>query len=250
MMIGGFPEVVKYYIKKRDLSGCMARLDDLITTLRSDFAKYRKRIPTARLNLVFKSIMEQAGGKFMYSRVADDLRAEQIRKAVELLILAGLVYRIPHSSAQGTPLGANVNQSRFKVIPCDIGIYQRLSGLRLSDEITKDNRTFLNSGAAAELVAGTELLASLSSRTCPELFYWHRESRNSNAEVDYVFQVGRDIVPIEVKAGTRGSMRSLRMFLESHKKSSYGIRTSLEPFSGYENIQVVPLYALGSYFNR
>lgn len=96
------------------------------------------------------------------------------------------------------------------------------------------------------MVAGTELLASLSSRTCPEIFYWHQESRNSNAEVDYVFQVDGDIVPIEVKAGTRGSMRSLRMFLESHNKSLYGIRTSLEPFFEYMNIQVVPLYALGT----
>ena len=246
MMIGGFPEIVKYYIKRHDLPGCMSRLDDLITTLRSDFAKYRKRIPSSRLNSVYKSIMEQAGGKFVYSHVAADLRTEQIRKAVDLLVLAGLVYKIPHSSAQGIPLGANVKHTRFKMIPCDIGIYQRLSGLRLSDEITKDNRTLLNSGAAAELVAGTELLASSSSRTSPELFYWHRESRNSNAEVDYVFQVGSNIVPIEVKAGTRGSMRSLRMFLKSHKKSPYGIRTSLEPFSEYGNVQVVPLYALGS----
>ena len=132
------------------------------------------------------------------------------------------------------------------MIPCDVGLYQRLSGLRLSDEVGKDNKTVINSGPAAEVVAGTELLASSPSRTRPELFYWHREQRSSNAEVDYVFQRGRDIVPLEVKASTRGSMRSLRMFLESHQLSSYGIRTSLEPFSEYDNIRVVPLYAIAA----
>ena len=132
------------------------------------------------------------------------------------------------------------------MLPCDVGLYQRLCGLRLPDEISKDDRAVINTGAIAEIVAGTELLVSSDPRTRPELFYWHREKRNSNAEVDYVIQVGRDVVPVEVKAGTRGAMRSLHMFLESHRSSPYGIRTSLEPFSEYGNVRVVPLYALGT----
>ncbi|MBN1672208.1 MAG: ATP-binding protein [Kiritimatiellae bacterium] len=245
MLIGGFPEVVRHYVDKRDLPGCTLLLDDLLVTLRSDFAKYRKRVPAGRLTLVLESIAAQAGGKFMYSRVADDLRSEQIRKAAELLLLAGLVCRVPHSSAQGIPLGAQANHQRFKMIPCDVGLYQRLVGMRLSHEITRDDAAVINTGPAAELTAGTELLASAPSRTRAELFYWHRESRSSNAEVDYVIQCGRDIVPVETKAGMRGTMRSLRMFLESHPSSSYGIRTSLEPFGEYGDIRVVPLYALG-----
>ena len=246
MMVGGFPEVVQHYVSNRDLVGCMSLLDDLLTTLRSDFAKYRKRVPANRLNSMFDSLAAQAGGKFMYSRVEENLRAEQVHRAAELLKLAGLAYRIPHSSAQGIPLGAQVNPRRFKMLPCDVGLYQRLCGLRLPDEISKDDRAVINTGAIAEIVAGTELLVSSDPRTRPELFYWHREKRNSNAEVDYVIQVGRDVVPVEVKAGTRGAMRSLHMFLESHRSSPYGIRTSLEPFSEYGNVRVVPLYALGT----
>jgi len=244
MLIGGFPEIVQHYVNTRDLPGCMALLDDLITTLRSDFAKYRKRVPTSRLNTVFESVAAQAGSKFMYSHVPGGLRSEQIRNAVELLVLAGLVYRIPHSSAQGIPLGAQANHRRFKMMPCDVGLYQRLCGMELSDEITRDNEAVVNSGPAAELLVGTELIASRSPRMKPELFYWHRESRNSNAEVDYVVQAGRDIVPVEVKAGKRGTMRSLRIFLDSHA-AAYGIRTSLEPFGKYDDIRVIPLYAAG-----
>ena len=245
-MIGGFPAVVSHYVHSRDLPGCMLLLDDLLTTLRSDFAKYRKRVPTNRLNAVLASIAAQAGGKFIHSRVADGLRSEQVRNAAELLILAGLVHRIPHTSAQGVPLGSQAHSRRFKMIPCDVGLYQRISGLTLSDELVKDDSTVVNSGPAAEVLVGTELIACSRPRTRPELFYWHRESRNSNAEVDYVIQQGRDIVPVEVKAGRRGGMRSLHMFLDSHDSSSHGIRTSLEPFSEYGDIRVVPLYALGN----
>ena len=70
------------------------------------------------------------------------------------------------------------------------------------------------------------------------------ESRNSNAEVDYVIQVGPHVVPVEVKAGTRGAMRSMRMFLASHDASPYGLRTSFEPFAEYADTKVIPLYAL------
>jgi predicted AAA+ superfamily ATPase len=76
------------------------------------------------------------------------------------------------------------------------------------------------------------------------LFYWQRESKNSQAEVDYVIQNGTQIIPIEVKAGTKGAMQSMHLFLDE-KKRDYGIRTSLENFGKFENIKIVPIYAMG-----
>jgi len=64
--------------------------------------------------------------------------------------------------------------------------------------------------------------------------------------VDYVVRIGKEIVPIEIKAGTRGSMQSMRVFLDSHPAVGYGIRGSLEGASTYGDIKVVPLYALGA----
>lgn len=68
--------------------------------------------------------------------------------------------------------------------------------------------------------------------------------QNSQAEIDYVIQNQTAIIPIEVKAGQRGSMQSLHLFLEE-KKSPYGIRTSLENRAKMEKIKVVPLYEIG-----
>ena len=79
------------------------------------------------------------------------------------------------------------------------------------------------------------------------LYYWQREKRGSQAEVDYVIELGDYIVPIEVKSGIKGKMQSLRIFMEE-KKSKFGVRTSLENFARMENINIIPLYAIGAIY--
>ena len=80
------------------------------------------------------------------------------------------------------------------------------------------------------------------------LYYWHRESRSSNAEVDYVIQIADEIRAIEVKSGTKGKMHSLRSFLKE-KSSDFGYRISMENYASYNDIKVVPLYAISSFDN-
>jgi len=93
------------------------------------------------------------------------------------------------------------------------------------------------------LFVGLELIKASSCFQNPSLYYWHREARNSNAEVDYILPISNKIVPVEVKSGTKGSMQSLYLFLEE-KKLSKGIRISNENFSVYDSIEVYPLYAV------
>ncbi|MDE7377475.1 MAG: DUF4143 domain-containing protein [Paraprevotella sp.] len=104
----------------------------------------------------------------------------------------------------------------------------------------------MNRGAIAETFVGTEIIKSSSCYNPRPLYCWHREKSGSNAEVDFVVQKGEKIYPIEVKSGIKGSMQSMRIFLKQ-KNLSFGIRTSLENFSAYENIQVYPLYAIKNF---
>ena len=99
----------------------------------------------------------------------------------------------------------------------------------------------------AELFVGLELVKSASCFQQQQLYYWHREALNSNAEIDYLVQLNQEIVPVEVKAGTKGSMQSLFLFL-SEKNRPFGIRFSLENYSSYDNILVYPLYAVQEIF--
>jgi hypothetical protein len=241
-LVGGMPAVVRHYIQNKDLQRCQIFLNDLIITLQDDFAKYKKRVPVIRLKEVFESVVHQSGGKFKYSNIQSTANHASLKEALELLVTAGLVYKVYHSSCRGLPLGAQVDPGKFKVIPFDLGIYQRLLGLDISQHILAKNFDSINKGHIAEIFVGLELIGNDEPQGAPQLYYWHRESRGSNAEVDYVLGKHRTILPIEVKSGSKGQMQSLLLFLKE-RQLSQGIRISLENFSHYEPIQVMPLYA-------
>jgi predicted AAA+ superfamily ATPase len=241
-IIGGMPEVVKDYLETKDFNRCQKKLDNLVTSWVDDFAKYKKRSPVLRLQEVFKAIVFQTGSKFKYASIADG-RTEAYKDALELLIKAGLAYKVCHTSARGLPLGAQINEKKFKVLIFDSGIYQRILGLNLSEYITSDLQQLINKGYLAELFTGLELIKSASPYSYPELYYWHREERSSNAEVDFVVQGKSGVVPLEVKSGTKGQMQSLHIFLNERTLAN-GVRISAENFSRYNKILTIPLYAV------
>jgi predicted AAA+ superfamily ATPase len=245
MLTGGMPAVVAKYVTEKDLRQCQQALDDLIVSLRDDFAKYKKRISTVQISAAFDSVIRQMGGKFVYVDKEQIYSAFQIKNAVELLIMAGLVIPVTHTSANGLPLGAEINPKFRKLILLDTGIFQRLLGLQLSDILLNDDFDAINKGGIAEMFAGLELLKSSSFYRQTQLFYWQREVKNARAEVDFVVQQDMDIVPIEVKSGKQGKMQSMHFFM-NEKKSKMGIRSSLENFSTYDKINVIPLYAIGT----
>jgi len=249
LIIGGMPEVVAEFVETHDFLRCQKILNSLLVSFRTDFAKYKKRIPAARINEVFSSVSQQAEGKFVYEHVSQNLNNEQVKKSLELLLMAGLCYQITHSSANGVPLGAQINPKYRRIIPFDTGIYQRILQLDISGILLSNDFDTINKGAIAEIFVGCELKKNASCYSDDELYYWVREKRNANAEIDFVIQRGETIVPIEVKSGKQGKMQSMWEFLKE-KNSNYGIRTSLENFGEYNNIKVYPLYAIGNIFNE
>ncbi|MFT3701707.1 MAG: AAA family ATPase [Agriterribacter sp.] len=246
MVLGGMPEVLATYINTNDLSASRQVLDDLVTALRADFAKYKTKVPALRIAEVFDSVVQQSGGKFIFAKAASEANHKQIKEALDLLIMAGLVIPVTHTAANGLPLGAESNSKNRKIILLDTGIFQRVLGLNISDIILENDFEAVNKGSIAEQYAGLELLKAGSPYRQEVLYFWHREAKSSNAEVDYVTQKGQQIVPIEVKSGKRGTMRSMHLFIQD-KQSPYGVRFSLENYSEYEKIKVYPLYAVGDF---
>ena len=247
--LGGMPEVIAAYIETGNLHQCQQLLDDLIISVQTDFTKYKKKTSVTLLNEVFRSVVSQSGQKFKFSKTGSQSNHKQIKEALHLLITAGLVIPVTHTSANGIPLGAGANFQRQKMIVYDPGIFQRLMGLDLEDYLLSDKFEAVNKGNLAEQFAGLELIKSESCYHNPSLYYWHREAKSSNAEVDYVLQISQNIIPIEVKAGTKGSMQSMFLFLRE-KNLKKGIRVSNENFSVYDNIEVYPLYAIENIFQK
>ena len=236
--------MVSNFLKNNDILQVQKVLDRLILSFQNDFAKYKKKLPALLLREVFEAIVKQAGGKFIYSKAAETSQYN-IKQAVNLLIMAGLLIPVVSSSANGIPLGAEANHKKTKLLMLDTGIFQRLLNLELSDFLFSDDFEVINKGSIAEQFAGLELIKNSSPYTSENLYFWTREKEKSQAEVDYLIQSNGKIIPVEVKSGKSGKMQSMYLFL-AEKQSEYGIRTSLENFTKYDNIRVYPLYAIGN----
>ena len=243
MLIGGMPEVVASYVKNGSLFDCQEILEDITQTFYNDFAKYKQRANVSLLQEVFGAVIEQTGGKFTYSRASQTAHHLQIKSSVELLEMAGLVYPVTHTSANGLPLAAQQNTKIRKYLIFDTGIYQRFLKLNLGGSFSAERIEQINKGAFAELLAGLEIIKASPANFPLSLHYWQREKAGSNAEVDYVVQQNENIAPVEIKANTKGSMQSMYQFL-AEKGYPFGIRSSMENFGTYGNIRVYPLYAI------
>ena len=247
LLIGGMPEAVAGYVQTRELLESQQILEDIISTFRDDFSKYKKTMPALVINEVFESVMNQAQGKFIYEHAAIETGNARIKQALDLLIMAGLAIPVTHTAANGIPLGAEINPKHRRIIPCDTGIFLHILGIDKSQILLTDDFKTINQGALAEIFAGLELLKNASNHAQRQLYCWIREKAQSSAQIDYLIQRGSSIIPVEVKSGTQGGMKSLNIFMKE-KNISRGIRTSLENFGLKDNFDVYPLYAVGNLY--
>lgn len=246
LVTGGMPAAVARYVRTRSLLAAQREQDDILTALKADFGKYKKRVPPERIRAAFASVVRQAGSKFVYTDASAGLDYRKSKEATDLLELARLVIRVDASRANGVPLGGDIDPKRNKFLLLDTGLYLRESGLDVGAWIADAPGDFVNRGRLAELFAGLELVKAGDPFAETRLHYWQREVRGSNAKVDYLLQNGSSILPVEVKSGTRGAMQSLHLFL-AEKKAPLGLRVSQENFAAYGPVRVLPLYLAGEW---
>ncbi len=177
----------------------------------------------------------------MYSKVDPDTRSRELRAAVELLERAGVVHRVCSTSGAGLPLGAEADDRHYKLVMLDVGLMQNLSGV--TDQLLDGDPMRIDDGAVAEQFVGQELLAHRSPYERPELFYWHRREKNSSAEVDYLVAAGGRVLPVEVKAGKAGRLRSLGVFADRYRPPAM-VRVYGDRFRRDGDLISVPLYAM------
>lgn len=261
-LVGGMPEVVGKWVETHDYLQCQEVQDDIISGYEDDFPKYRKKVDPVLLRLTLRSAALQVAKKFSYSEVGGGYRTEEVKKALEMLLLAGICTQVVRTDANGLPLGSESDMGYRKILMLDSGLMLRLLNMssvdisKITSEILTDNPADLvNKGPLAEMVAGLEMLRYKSSNLRHELYYWVRLAKNSQAEVDYIEAKG-GVLPIEVKAGMKGGMKSLWIFMREKNLTS-AIRCSLENFSRFDyvdtdasnairKVEICPLYALSN----
>lgn len=243
LSVGGMPEAVARWVQTKDPALSLKILQEIAATYRQDFEKYAKKTQVKYLEQLFQQIPHLVGKEFSYREIHGEYRKRELAPALELLERANIIHTIRHSSGQGIPIGAEVDFNTFKVIYLDIALCQAILGSDISVWFLRPLEGFENRGEIAEGFVGQELFCYANPESKAELYFWKRKEKNSMAEVDYLLQRGEQILPIEVKSGHGKTLRSLRMFLDTHQKSSFGIRFSALDYSINESVDSRPLYA-------
>ena len=241
-ILGGMPAVVNEYVMSGDIKKCQRIQRSIIDTYMDDFGKYSTNSKIKYLKKVFYAASSMIGQKFVYSKVDNSIRSREFKEAVEMLETAGVLIRVRRTNGEGLPLEANVKDNFFKILFLDVGLLHNIAGI-YGETIREENLASVFKGAVAEQFVGMELLTLQDPVKRPSLFYWAREAKNSNAEIDYLITAGGNIMPVEVKSGSSMKLRSMKLFMEKYNSKS-GIKISQDRFSADGNITSVPFYGI------
>lgn len=225
LFVGGLPEAVVRYARTGSF-GEVARVHRSVAgTYVDDFAKYARSADLERLRRLFAAIANSVGEKVRYSRLDPDARAEQTSRAIGQLVRARICHRVTHSHCSGIPLAASAIERTYKLVFLDVGLMNHLSGVTPPMITKPEGVTLANKGRIAEQFVGQHLVASDAGEP-PSAHYWLRGGQSGNAEVDYVVSEGEWIVPVEVKSGAAGAIKSLRVFAAA-KRPPLAVRFAL-----------------------
>ncbi len=238
--VGGMPEAVLAYAGKRSIRDSREVHRELCDSYRQDFAKYAPRTDPYCLDAVFAGTARNVGRQVKYTNLAEGYTGPKIKRAFELLEKARVVNRVPAANPSGLPLGASSSPRRFKALMVDIGLMQHLRGIPLDLEYSRANLLNIHEGDMAEQFVGQEMLSAQGSG----LFYWARQAKSSAAEVDYLAVIDGAIIPVEVKSGPSGRLRSMHRLLNSDSNCEKGYVFSTAHFAELpdERLTFIPLY--------
>ncbi len=242
--VGGMPESIRVYHDTASLVEAFRVQTEIIDSYREDFAKYTPRVDRACLDRVLLNVAREVGEQIKYTRLDAGHTGPTNRRAFDLLCKARVIHKIASCNPSGLPLGASANEKRFKAAMLDIGLLQNLCHVPVDLELREEDLLAMHRGKLAEQFVAQELIAHHTS----ELFYWAREARGSSAEVDYLAVQNGRIVPIEVKSGKGGSLRSLHRMLDAYPNCPEGVVLYSGTYAHRPEQRLIflPLYYAGS----
>lgn len=242
LIIGGMPDCINAYLSTNSYLSAQERQLVLLNTFKNDFGKYAKFTEHKYLQTVFKKAPELAGRQFKFVDIDPEARSRNLKAAIFKLADAGLIKPIFSTNAAGIPLTAKSPDQDFKLCLLDVGLMIRASNLS-AELLLQEDFFALTRGKIMEQFVAQELSALQNPLSESELFYWYRDKKSATAEIDFVRQIERDIIPIEVKSGRTGRLKSLRIFMDE-KKSKLGAHISLRPLSFEKNLLSLPAYMI------
>ena len=247
-ILGGMPAVINEYLNSHSFAAAQDVQSHLLVTYQNDFGKYTQGSLTNYCRLLFTKAPELVTKQFKFVHVSEEVQSRELKPALMKLVQAGVLHLVYGTSAGGLPLNALLNEKKMKLLFLDVGLMKRAGHLETETVLRKD-LLLVNQGQLVEQFVGQELLAYQDLYLPPEIYFWARDSKGSTAEVDFVVNLGSQIIPIEVKSGGSHKIKSLKILLEEQRLTR-AVKISAEVFSRFssgENQEIFcfPLYLIG-----
>jgi len=235
-LIGGMPEIIKVYTQTNDIVSLSKIYESLIIAYKEDIEKYASR---EKLVPVLRHIIETS-----FSEIASRIKfggfgnsnytAKDVKEAFAILQKAFLFQLVYPTTTTHLPISPNIKRSpRLHIL--DTGLINFFTKMQ-KYLLQSNDISAVYSGKIVEHIVGQELYSTTNS-ALDSLNFWVREQSQSNAEVDYLITYNGKLIPIEVKAGASGRLRSLHSFIDAAPHDT-AIRLYSGMFSKEENTTI------------
>lgn len=244
-LVGGMPEAVQKFMETKDANAVREVQHEILKAYEKDISKHAPTEQVIRINQVWQSIPSQLAKenkKFIYGVIKQGARAKDYELAIQWLIDAGLVYKVNRIKTLGVPLKVHEDISAFKLFLLDCGLLGAMSK-------TPAATLLLPSKEDTGKGDFTENFVCSQLQTLRDISTYYYSKENSQLELDFVIQLGSDIIPIEVKAEENLQSKSLKTTLADNPGMK-GLRFSMSDYREQERITNVPLYGARAYLEK
>lgn len=239
LYVGGMPEIVKSFVESNDLNEVRRLQSAIMEAYRKDISKHASKTESIRIGQVLSSLPSQLAKenkRFIYGVAKPGGRAADFELAIQWLIDAGLIYKVPRVRKVGAPLNFYEDISAFKLFFLDVGLLGCMSGINaLSIIVNPDSLSEFKGMLTEEYVC--QQLVSIGFKP----FYWSNDT--TPAELDFIIDIDGEPIPIEVKAAVNVRSRSLSQFLKDNPGIN-GIRFSLAGYVKQDRLTNYLLYTI------
>ncbi|MDR1747548.1 MAG: ATP-binding protein [Spirochaetaceae bacterium] len=237
---GGMPEAVLAFSENRDFNEVREIQRRILESYEQDFSKHAPHELVPRIRMLWNSIpgqLARENKKFMYGLIKEGARAKEYELAMLWLTDCGLVYKVHRVTSPHLPLEAYEDLKAFKLFVLDVGLLSCMVRLR-QETLLDGNELFIEfKGALTEQYVFQQL------KTLKGLAVWYWSSERGSAEIDFLVDNGRDVIPVEVKAELNLQAKSLKVYREKfHPKMS--VRTSMSDYKNEDVLINLPLYTV------
>jgi len=228
-LIGGMPEVVADYAENKNFVGLNSIYESLLTSYRDDIEKYARKEANAN---TIRYIL-QSGWKFAAERITlggfagSSYKSREMGEAFRTLEKTFVLELCYPTTDTLIPITKELKRSP-KLLWLDCGLVNYAANVQKEVFGAMDILDAWR-GKIAEQVVAQELLA-INSRVSNLRDFWVRNKKDSDAEVDFVFQFDNKVIPIEVKSGHNSKLRSLHFFMDE-APHNIAVRVWSQPFS-------------------